>query len=70
MIDLPELDPGLWVKGTGSKNRHDDDGLVGVNSQQIGDRLKYTECFACDDCVTQDTSPGYLADVNSPTSAR
>ena len=61
---------GALGKGNGSKTDTDDDGLVGVNSQQMGYRLKYSECFLCDDYVTQDTTLGYLTDLNNPTSAQ
>lgn len=61
---------GALGKGNGSKTDEDDDGLVGINSQQMGYRLAYSTCFLCDDYMTQDTSLGYLTDMNNPTSAQ
>ncbi|MBI3395891.1 MAG: acetyltransferase [Spirochaetia bacterium] len=56
--------------GTGNGNRADtdDDGLVGINSAQMGYRLKYNECFLCDDYMTTDSTTGYVGDLNNPSS--
>ncbi len=61
---------GALGKGNGVKNDTDDDGLVGINSQQMGYRLKYSTCFLCDDYVTADTGLGYLTDLNNPSSTQ
>jgi triacylglycerol lipase len=61
---------GALGKGNGNKNDSDDDGLVGINSQQMGYRLTYSECFLCDDYMTTNTSLGYLTDLNNPTSTQ
>lgn len=61
---------GALGKGDGSRNDSDDDGLVGINSQQMGYRLTYSECFACDDYMSTNTNLGYLTDLNNPTSAQ
>lgn len=59
---------GAAGKGDGSASDLDDDGLVGVNSQQNGYRLRYNECFLCFDSFTTYHSLGYVSDVNNPSS--
>lgn len=61
---------GAAGKGDGTKTDWDDDGLVGINSQQMGHRLKWNECFLCQDYITNDTSVGYVSNINAPTSAQ
>ena len=61
---------GALGKGNGNKNDTDDDGLVGINSQQMGYRLTYSECFLCDDTMTSNTSLGIVTDLNNPTSTQ
>ncbi|MFE8603785.1 esterase/lipase family protein [Archangium violaceum] len=61
---------GAAGKGDGIANETDDDGLVGINSQQMGYRLRYTESTFGFDSVTNDTSVAYLGDINAPTSAQ
>lgn len=44
----------------------DDDGLVGMNSQQMGYRLAYTSRWFFGNYFTEDNSTGYVADINNP----
>lgn len=59
---------GAAGQGNGNKSDLDDDGLVGMNSQQNGYRLKYTECFACLDTLTTNSYTGNVTNVNEPSS--
>ncbi len=61
---------GAAGKGDGSRSGNDDDGLVGVNSQQMGYRLRYTEILGVLDTVSTDTNLGYVSNLNAPTSAQ
>jgi triacylglycerol lipase len=61
---------GAAGKGDGSRSGNDDDGLVGVNSQQMGYRLRYTETFGVLDTVSTDTNLGYVSNLNAPSSAQ
>lgn len=61
---------GAGGKGDGIKNETDDDGLVGVNSQHMGYRLKYTEYVLGFDSISTNTTLGNLADLNAPTSSQ
>lgn len=61
---------GAGGKGDGTRNENDDDGLVGINSQQMGYRLSYTEYALGFDYVGTDTGPGYVSSLNAPTSAQ
>ena len=61
---------GAGGKGDGVRNEADDDGLVGVNSQQMGHRLKYTEYALGFDYVNTDTTLGTVTNLNAPTSAQ
>jgi triacylglycerol lipase len=61
---------GAAGKGDGVKNENDDDGLVGINSQQMGPRLKYTESTLGFDSVANDTSVAAVTNLNAPTSAQ
>ncbi|HKX32916.1 MAG TPA: acetyltransferase [Blastocatellia bacterium] len=58
---------GAGGKGDGNPNNDDDDGLVGINSQQMGYRLRYTECFLCQDSITTDLNLGYVGNLNAPS---
>lgn len=69
---------GAAGTGNGVKTDDDDDGLVGINSQQMGYRLKYNEVFGFDDDVFQydldkngsiggTTSADYTSNINAPT---
>ena len=59
---------GAGGKGNGTSGDLDDDGLVGINSQQNGYRLKYNSCFLCFDSFTTHTTLGYVSDPNAPSS--
>ncbi len=61
---------GAGGAGDGVKDEDDDDGLVGINSQQMGYRLKYTENLLSFDSVTTDSNLGYVTNLNAPTSAQ
>jgi triacylglycerol lipase len=61
---------GAAGKGNGTATDLDDDGLVGINSQQMGYRLKYNECLLCLDYITQDATTGYVSNLNAPTSTQ
>jgi len=54
--------------GDGSRTDEDDDGLVGINSAQMGYRLQHSECFGCLDYVYEKTDTGYCSALNAPTS--
>lgn len=60
---------GAGGKGDGNRNENDDDGLVGVNSQQMGYRLRYSEISFSLDTIATNTTLGY-APVNGPTTAQ
>jgi len=59
---------GAAGKGNGWADEDDDDGLVGINSQQMGYRLTYTNNAFVFDSVGNDNSVPYLANINAPTS--
>lgn len=61
---------GAAGRGDGIANERDDDGLVGVNSQHMGHRLKYTEQAFSLDTITTDSGPGYVGSLNAPTSTQ
>jgi triacylglycerol lipase len=70
---------GAAGAGDGSTYDMDDDGLVGINSQQIGTRLSYTEddwkcawygCWNPLDTLAAVSTTGYVADVNNPSSTQ
>ncbi|EYF06121.1 lactonizing lipase [Chondromyces apiculatus DSM 436] len=61
---------GAAGKGDGTRYESDDDGLVGINSQQMGYRLRYTEILGVLDTVTNDSNVAYSGDLNAPTSAQ
>src|SRR5205814_2155676 len=48
----------------------DYDGLVGINSQQMGYRLHYTENLFSLDTISTDTSLGYVSNLNAPAAAQ
>jgi triacylglycerol lipase len=54
--------------GDGYRNEQDDDGLVGINSQQMGYRLRYSEVFLGLDQVSTDGNLGYVGNLNAPSS--
>ncbi len=57
---------GAAGQGDGNAYERDDDGLVGINSQQQGYRLEYSECWGCLDSVWEQRSLGYVSDINHP----
>lgn len=59
---------GAAGKGDGYRGGDDDDGLVGINSQQMGYRLKYSSILFSLDTVSQDSNLGYVGDLNNPSS--
>ena len=70
---------GAAGQGDGSIYDMDDDGLVGLNSQQMGYRIKYTEddwtcrwygCWDPLDTMTQVSGTGYVSDINNPSSTQ
>lgn len=61
---------GAGGKGDGYRSGDDDDGLVGINSQQMGYRLRYTENLFSLDTVSTDSNLGYVGNLNAPTSAQ
>jgi triacylglycerol lipase len=61
---------GAGGRGDGNRSENDDDGLVGVNSQQMGYRLRYTENLFALDTITSNTSLGYASSLNAPTSSQ
>lgn len=60
---------GAAGSGDGIKNEQDDDGLVGVNSQHMGHRLRYTENLFLDS-ISNDSGPSYVSNLNAPTSTQ
>jgi triacylglycerol lipase len=61
---------GAAGKGDGIKNEADDDGLVGINSQQMGYRLSYTEYILGFDYIATDYDRGHVGNLNAPTSVQ
>ena len=61
---------GAAGAGDGNRSDRDDDGVVGINSQQMGYRLEYRECFGCLDYVYLRTNKGYVSDLNRPNSTQ
>lgn len=59
---------GAAGKGNGNKTDRDDDGLVGINSQQMGYRLKVNNCTLCMDTLSQVSATGYVGNLNAPSS--
>lgn len=59
---------GAAGKGDGYRDENDDDGLVGINSAQMGYRLKYSESTFGFDSVSTDTYVGYVGSLNAPSS--
>ena len=57
---------GALGTGDGNANDNDDDGLVGINSQQMGYRLEYWECYGCLDYVWAQTNTGFVGNLNAP----
>ncbi len=60
---------GAAGKGDGYANEADDDGLVGINSQQMGYRLKYTEYAMGFDYIGTDSNVPYMGNINTPSAS-
>jgi triacylglycerol lipase len=58
---------GAGGRGDGSTSDNDDDGLVGINSQQMGHRLQYQENLGFD-MVYTDLDRGHVSNLNAPSS--
>ncbi len=63
---------GAAGSGDGNANERDDDGLVGINSQQQGERLRYYERWWDLDSVygTSGSSTGVVSDLNRPNATQ
>jgi triacylglycerol lipase len=61
---------GAGGMGNGIRSEQDDDGLVGINSQQMGYRLHYSENLFSLDTISTDTTLGYVSSLNAPASAQ
>jgi triacylglycerol lipase len=61
---------GAGGMGDGNAGGNDDDGLVGINSQQMGYRLRYDENALSFDMTYTDTDRGHVSDLNNPTSTQ
>jgi triacylglycerol esterase/lipase EstA (alpha/beta hydrolase family) len=59
---------GAAGKGDGIRGGDDDDGLVGLNSQQMGYRLTYSESALGFDSISTDLDRGYVSNLNAPSS--
>jgi triacylglycerol lipase len=59
---------GAMGIGNGNKSDTDDDGLVGINSAQMGLRLEHVGCWPCLDYVYERTATGDCTNLNAPTS--
>ena len=56
---------GAAGQGDGNSGDRDDDGLVGINSQQMGYRLEYVEIWGFLDRVYRRTDRGYVGNLNN-----
>lgn len=54
--------------GNGNSRDTDDDGLVGINSQQMGYRLQYSEVWGALDYIYEKTDTGNVSNLNAPPS--
>lgn len=61
---------GAAGMGDGNASNLDDDGAVGINSQQMGWRLQMNSCFLCLDYVSVNSSTGYVSDMNNPNATQ
>lgn len=61
---------GAAGKGDGYRGGDDDDGLVGINSQQMGQRLYYDEYAFGFDFVDADTRVGSVTNLNAPNATQ
>jgi pimeloyl-ACP methyl ester carboxylesterase len=58
---------GIAGMGDGVKNEADDDGVVGINSQQVGHRLNYRERLFVRGVVSIERELGFVDSVNTPS---
>jgi pimeloyl-ACP methyl ester carboxylesterase len=58
---------GAAGAGDGDFEDSDDDGLVGINSQQMGYRLKYKKSWLMGTYFDEDNTTGYVGDINHPS---
>lgn len=61
---------GAAGQGDGNPGGNDDDGLVGINSQQMGYRLDYDENFLSFDMTYTDYDRGHVSNLNAPNSTQ
>lgn len=70
---------GAAGQGDGSVYDGDDDGLVGINSQQMGVRLRYNAndwtcawygCWDPLDTISEVSATGYVGDLNAPSATQ
>ena len=59
---------GALGVGNGNASDTDDDGLVGLNSQQMGYRLQYYEVWGALDYIYEKTDTGNVSNLNAPPS--
>jgi pimeloyl-ACP methyl ester carboxylesterase len=61
---------GAAGRGDGDRGNSDDDGLVGINSQQMGYRLRYDQYPFLFDQIFTDFDRGYVGSLNAPSSVQ
>ena len=61
---------GAGGRGDGNRGNSDDDGLVGINSQQMGYRLRYDQYPFVFDQVFTDHDRGFVGNLNLPSSTQ
>ncbi|WP_428267899.1 esterase/lipase family protein [Haliangium sp.] len=61
---------GAAGSGDGRADEADDDGLVGINSQQMGYRLRYSESLFGFDQVNTDFDRGFVGALNAPNAVQ
>lgn len=61
---------GAAGTGDGYANEEDDDGLVGINSQQMGYRLRYEKKAFSLDMIYTDWDRGFVSDLNAPNATQ
>ncbi len=69
-IDSDCDNDGAAGRGNGNRSDTDDDGLVGINSAQMGYRLTYSTCFLCDDYMGTNSTLGSVDTINAPSSTQ
>jgi triacylglycerol lipase len=61
---------GAGGRGNGNAGNNDDDGLVGINSQQMGHRLQYQENLMSFDMIYTDVDRGFVSNLNAPNATQ